>query len=106
MLVKTILNNNNQIHHERIIGVKAKPSEIYVAWLDYIQHSNMTGGPAKCSNKIGGTFTAWDAFIAGQNIELMPRMLTPSKMNYHLRLRLRRSRKTHFTQYRWPQAEN
>ena len=51
---------------------KAKPSEIYVAWLDSIQHSKMTGGLAICSNKIGGTFTAWDGYIEGKNIELKP----------------------------------
>ncbi len=51
---------------------KAKPSEIYVAWLDSIQHSKMTGGQAICSNKIGGSFTAWDGYIEGKNIELKP----------------------------------
>ncbi|WP_297704479.1 SRPBCC domain-containing protein [uncultured Eudoraea sp.] len=51
---------------------KAKPSEIYDAWLDSIQHSEMTGGPAKCSNIIGGKFTAWDGYIEGKNIELKP----------------------------------
>ena len=45
---------------------RAKPSQIYVAWLDSIQHSKMTGGPAKCSNKIGETFTAWDGYIEGK----------------------------------------
>lgn len=49
---------------------KVKPSEIYVAWLDSVQHSNMTGGLAECSDKIGGTFTAWDGYIEGKNIEL------------------------------------
>ena len=49
---------------------KARPSEIYTAWLDSIQHSKMTGGQAECSNKIGGTFTAWDGYIEGKNIDL------------------------------------
>lgn len=51
---------------------KAKSKEIYDAWLDSIQHSKMTGGLAKCSNKIGGAFTAWDGYIEGKNIDLKP----------------------------------
>jgi activator of HSP90 ATPase len=51
---------------------KVKPSEIYKAWLDSTQHSKMTGGLAKCSNEIGGNFTAWDGYIEGKNIGLKP----------------------------------
>lgn len=51
---------------------KVKPSEIYKAWLDSTQHSKMTGGHAKCSNEIGGNFTAWDGYIEGKNIDLKP----------------------------------
>jgi len=32
----------------------------------------MTGGQAECSNKEGGEFTAWDGYITGKNIELIP----------------------------------
>ena len=31
----------------------------------------MTGGEAKCSNKVGGFFTAWDGYISGKNVELV-----------------------------------
>lgn len=47
-----------------------KPSVIYDAWLNSTQHSKMTGGLAKCSNEIGGNFTAWDGYIKGKNIDL------------------------------------
>jgi len=49
---------------------EVKPSVIYTAWLDSVQHTKMTGGLAECSDKIGGTFTSWDGYIEGKNIEL------------------------------------
>jgi len=49
-----------------------KPSEIYEAWLDSTQHSKMTGGHAECSKNIGDSFTTWDGYIKGRNIDLKP----------------------------------
>ncbi len=46
--------------------------EIYKTWLSSEGHSNMTGGEATISEKIGGRFTAWDGYIEGKNIELEP----------------------------------
>jgi len=54
------------------VNFKVKPFEIYEAWLDSLQHSKMTGGQAKCSLKIGDSFTAWNGYITGRNIELKP----------------------------------
>lgn len=48
------------------------PEEIYNAWLDSAQHSAMTGGIAEVSDKAGETFSAWDGYISGKNIELVP----------------------------------
>ena len=48
----------------------ADPSVLYNAWLDSETHSKMTGGDAKCSNEVGGAFTAWDEYISGKNISL------------------------------------
>jgi len=78
MYIISRLNNKNIITFEMKESIelrqvfKVKPFEIYDAWLDSIQHSKMTGGLAKCSNKIGGTFTAWDGYIQGVNIDLKP----------------------------------
>lgn len=47
-----------------------KPSVIYNAWLNSEQHSKMTGGEATCSNKVGGSFIAWDGYISGTNKSL------------------------------------
>ena len=49
-----------------------KPVEIYDALLDGRKHSKMTGGKATGSKVAGGKFTAWDGYISGMNLELMP----------------------------------
>lgn len=52
--------------------IKASAKEIYTTWLSSEGHTNMTGGEAIASDKIGGKFTAWDGFITGKNIALEP----------------------------------
>lgn len=51
--------------------ISATPGQIFNAWLDSDKHSEMTGGEAKCSSEVGGTFTAWDGYIRGRNLELI-----------------------------------
>ena len=53
---------------------QVKPAIIYKAWLDSETHTNMTGGEANCSNQVGSKFTAWDGYISGTNVELIPNM--------------------------------
>jgi activator of HSP90 ATPase len=50
----------------------ATPDAIYRAWLSGAEHSAMTGGKATASDKPGGSFTAWDGYIWGKNLELKP----------------------------------
>lgn len=50
----------------------ATPEQIYEAWLDTNAHSEMTGAPATCDPKVGGTFTAWEGYIEGTNVKLEP----------------------------------
>jgi len=50
----------------------ATAKEIYTAWLSSDGHTNMTGGDATVTDKVGATFTAWDGYIEGKNIELEP----------------------------------
>ncbi len=57
---------------ELIEHFNVTPDVIYNAWLDSNQHSAMTGGEAKCSDKVGNEFTAWDGYITGKNIALTP----------------------------------
>ncbi len=48
------------------------PTALYHAWLDSELHTEMTGGEASCSNQIGENFTAWDGYIWGKNLDLIP----------------------------------
>ena len=53
--------------------ITATPKEIYNAWLDSKAHSAFTGGgAAKIDPKVKGKFTAWDDYISGRNLELVP----------------------------------
>lgn len=52
--------------------IKSSPKEIYKAWLSNEGHSAMTGGSAEISEEIGASFSAWDGYIEGENIELIP----------------------------------
>lgn len=47
------------------------PSIIFNAWLNSELHSKMTGGVAHCSKEVGDSFTAWDGYIMGKNVEFI-----------------------------------
>jgi uncharacterized protein YndB with AHSA1/START domain len=50
----------------------ATPQSIYRAWLDTRLHGAMTGGAALMSSQPGAKVSAWDGYISGTNIELVP----------------------------------
>jgi len=52
--------------------IPATAQEIYNAWLDSLSHSEMTGSAAKMSGEIGEEVSAWDNYITGRNLELVP----------------------------------
>ncbi len=52
--------------------IPASPAEIYQAWLDSLGHSEMTGGEASMSDEVGAEVSAWDGYITGRNLELIP----------------------------------
>jgi uncharacterized protein YndB with AHSA1/START domain len=52
--------------------IPASPQDIYEAWLDSVGHSQMTGGAAQMSDRIGAEVSAWDGYISGRNLELAP----------------------------------
>jgi uncharacterized protein YndB with AHSA1/START domain len=52
--------------------IPASPREVYDAWLDSISHSEMTGGEATMSDQVGAEVSAWDGYISGRNLELVP----------------------------------
>ena len=50
----------------------ATPQAVYDAWLDSAAHGAMTGGAAKIAKHVGGPYSAWDGYIAGKTLELIP----------------------------------
>jgi uncharacterized protein YndB with AHSA1/START domain len=50
----------------------ASAARVYAAWLDSLEHTRMTGGPATVDAKIGGRCSAWDGYIEGEILELEP----------------------------------
>lgn len=59
--------------------LSATPQRIYDAWLSGKGHGDMTGAEAKGTAKVGSTFTAWDGYIEGKNLELdSPRRILQS----------------------------
>jgi len=52
--------------------IPASPQDVYDAWLTSDAHTRMTGGAARVSSEVGGTFEAWDGYIEGKNLELGP----------------------------------
>ncbi|MFT6716206.1 MAG: activator of HSP90 ATPase [Saprospiraceae bacterium] len=60
------------MHFTTTSTIPASPQEIYEAWLSSKGHTQMTGGAATASNKVGGKFRAWDGYITGKNIALEP----------------------------------
>jgi activator of HSP90 ATPase len=52
--------------------IAASPEQVYTAWMSGKEHGAMTGGAAKVSPKVGGKFSAWDGYILGTTLELVP----------------------------------
>jgi activator of HSP90 ATPase len=56
---------------EQKVFFKAAPEDVCEALLDPTKHGAFTGSPATTSTKVGATFTAWDGYIAGKNLEIV-----------------------------------
>jgi uncharacterized protein YndB with AHSA1/START domain len=52
--------------------IPATPQQIYAAWLDSLAHTEMTGGETGMSEEVGAVVSAWDGYITGRNLELVP----------------------------------
>ena len=50
----------------------ASPEAVYGAWLDSGAHSAMTGAPALIVPAVGREYSAWDGYIQGRTLELVP----------------------------------
>lgn len=54
------------------VRFKTSPKELYDIFLDSKKHTEATGGKATVSNKVGGSFKAWDGYHGGKNLALVP----------------------------------
>ena len=54
------------------VTFKASPHEVYEALMDSKKHAAFTGGKARISREVGGKIMAYDDYISGKNIELVP----------------------------------
>lgn len=54
------------------VMIKATPVEVYDAIVNAKKHAAFTGAVTKSSHKVGGKFTAWDGYISGKYLELVP----------------------------------
>lgn len=53
-------------------NLPATPQEVYDAWMSSEGHTAMTGGIAEVGVEVGTRFSAWDGYIWGQTLELVP----------------------------------
>jgi uncharacterized protein YndB with AHSA1/START domain len=52
--------------------IHAPPEDVYAALMTTRGHAAFTGAKARISPRVGGTFEAWDGYIHGTNLELVP----------------------------------
>ncbi len=52
--------------------IPAPPDIVYTAWLDSDGHTAFTGATAYVDPRVGGRHTAWDGYLHGTTLELLP----------------------------------
>lgn len=52
--------------------IPASPEPVYQALLDPKLHAVVTGSPASGGTKVGDSFKAWDGYIFGKHLKLVP----------------------------------
>jgi activator of HSP90 ATPase len=57
---------------QQTVTFNVPPHEVYEALMDSKKHAAFTGGKAKISRVVGGSYSAYDNYIEGKNIELVP----------------------------------
>ena len=57
---------------KQTIIFKATPHDVYETLMDSKKHAAFSGGKASISRRIGGRIMAYDNYITGKNIELVP----------------------------------
>jgi uncharacterized protein YndB with AHSA1/START domain len=54
------------------VEFRAGPERVYRAWMDSGEHSRITAAQAVIEDRVGGSFTTFDGWAQGRNIELVP----------------------------------
>ena len=54
------------------VTFKASPHDVYELIMDAKKHSQFSGSRAKITKKVGDKFTAYDGYIGGKNLKLVP----------------------------------
>ncbi len=54
------------------VKFKTSPEKLYEIFMDSKKHTRATGGKAVIGRKVGGSFTAWNGYIWGKNLLLVP----------------------------------
>ena len=54
------------------VTFKASPHAVYEALMDSRKHARFTGAKARISRKVKGRFTAYDGYIEGIHLDLVP----------------------------------
>lgn len=59
-----------EINISVILPIKAE--KLFKMWLNTKYHSSFTGAAARISPKINSNFEAWDGYITGKTLEIIP----------------------------------
>jgi activator of HSP90 ATPase len=57
---------------QQTVTFKASPHDVYEALMDSKKHAAFTGSKAKIIRAVGGSIMAYDNYITGKNVELVP----------------------------------
>ena len=60
---------------QKVIFKNQKASALYSMYLNSSHHTKMTGGKASIRPKVGTSFSAWDGYIIGKNLQLISNSL-------------------------------
>ena len=54
------------------VMLETSPHEVYDTLINSRRHARLTGAKASISAKVGGKFSAYDGYVQGVNLELVP----------------------------------
>ncbi len=57
---------------QQTVIFNVSPHDVYEALMDSATHAAFSGSAASISREVGGEFSAYDGYITGKNLELVP----------------------------------